>query len=370
MILIDKPFDNIEKISQFCNQCLQEEYITIDTEFIRTSTFFPKLCLIQIANSKCAAIIDVLAVKNLNPLLSLLLNKNITKVFHSPKQDLEIFYNLFKKLPINIFDTQIAASFLGLDEQISYEKLVQRYCNSKINKNYQFSDWSKRPLNKEQLKYALSDVTFLRKVYSKLIYQLKKRNRLDWTIAETTKFLNVDLYKLDPKSYWKKIKIDMLKSFYLKKLKLLTEWRENNCIENDITRNYLLSDKKIIKLVSIEDFQESDLKKIGQNNLSAKDRNEVLKILNIKDNFSNCNVFIKKKIDKSKLKTMKILLKNVSVKEQISESLITSVSDLKKFLLNKESSYPFLSGWRYEVFGYLIKKNPNNELNFKKKIDL
>ena len=369
MILIDKPFDNIEKISQFCNQCMKEDYIAIDTEFIRTSTFFPKVCLIQIANSQSAAVIDVLAVKNLKPLLNLLLNKKITKVFHSPKQDLEIFYNLFKKLPNNIFDTQIAASFLGLDEQISYEKLVQKFENHKLDKKYQFSNWSKRPLKIEQLKYALSDVTFLRKIYSKLIYQLKKRKRLDWTFIESSKFLNINLYRQDPKSYWQKIRIDMSQGIFLEKLKLLTEWREKKCIKNDITRNLLLSDKKIIKLVCIKSFKENDLYKIGINKLTLKDKNKILEILNIEDSFLNYNTFIKNKIDKNKLKLMKTLLKNVSMKEQISASLIATISDLKKYLINEEGYYPFLNGWRYEIFGNLIKDNLNDNLNLKKIIN-
>ena len=178
MKLLKSPISEFTEIKKFCDNCINDSFITIDTEFIRNKSFFPKLCLIQIANKEEAVVIDTLIAKNLKPIQKILSNPSIIKVLHSSRQDLEIFYNTFKKLPKNIFDTQIGYSFLGLDDQISYEKLVLKYCNKKIDKKYQYYDWSIRPLNSNQINYALYDVSYLKTVYTKMIQELKKKK--DW----------------------------------------------------------------------------------------------------------------------------------------------------------------------------------------------
>ena len=178
MKLLKSPISEFNDIKHLCESCNENSFITIDTEFVRNKSFFPKLCLIQIANKKQAVIIDTIVSKNLKPIEKLLTNSKIVKVLHSSRQDLEVFYNTFKILPKNIFDTQIAYSFLGLDDQISYEKLVLKYCNKKIDKKYQYCDWSLRPLNLNQINYALSDVSYLIKIFTKMNNQLKKK--IEW----------------------------------------------------------------------------------------------------------------------------------------------------------------------------------------------
>ena len=363
---INTPYTDTNKISKFCEECLQEDFITVDTEFVRTNTFFPKLCLIQIANSKKAIVIDFLSTNNLKPLLDLLLNKNIVKVFHAARQDLEIFFNLFNKLPKNIFDTQIASSFLGLEEQISYEKLVLMFCNHKIDKNYQFHDWSIRPLKKLQIQYALSDVIYLRKIYSELIKVLYEKKRLNWTTHEFEKLLDTKKYEYNPKSYWKKIKVNKLSNSSLQKLKKITEWREKKCILNNLTRNHVLNDKKIIKLVTYKNPTKNVFSHFGVNDLSKKDEEKILHILNIKEKSSKIEQFTYQKIELKKLKQLKNLLQIISNQLEITESLIATTSDLKSFLKDKSDKTNFFKGWRNEVFGNYAVKLLENKLLFEK----
>ena len=185
MKLNKNPIHKYEDIKKFCDDSIREPYITIDTEFIRNKSFFPKLCLIQLATNNQAIIIDTLSSINLEPIKNILINPKILKVFHSSRQDLEIIFNTFKILPKNIFDTQIAFSFLSLDDQVSYEKLVLKYCKKSIDKKYQYYDWSLRPLNSNQIAYALSDVSYLTKIYQSIILELKKKKMLDWVFEET-----------------------------------------------------------------------------------------------------------------------------------------------------------------------------------------
>ena len=160
---------------KFIYTCLDENIISIDTEFVRNKTFFPQLCLIQIGTSKGSYAIDPNKLTNLSLLKKILRNKNILKIFHSPRQDLEIFFNLFGSLPNNIFDTQIAYSFICQEYQISYEKLVLKLLKIKLDKTFQYYDWSLRPINQNQLTYALNDVYYLRKLYFKIKQKLKNK---------------------------------------------------------------------------------------------------------------------------------------------------------------------------------------------------
>ena len=363
---INKPFNSINDILNFCSECSEEDFITVDTEFVRTNTFFPKLSLVQIANSKKAILIDFIAIKNLDPLLGLFLNENIVKVFHSGRQDLEIFFNLFNKLPKNIFDTQIASAFLGFEEQISYEKLVLKFCNHKIDKNYQFYDWSIRPLKKPQIKYALSDVIYLRKVYSELTKELDKKNRLNWAKSEFEKLLDPGKYSNNPRSYWQKLKVKNLTNISIQKLKKLTEWREKKCISENQPRNYIMNDKKIINLINFENPTQNIFSKFGVYNLSKKDEEKILNILNLKEKSSKIKNITYKKVDLKKLKQLKYLLKIVSNNSEITESLIATTSDLKSFLTNSSNKNNFFKGWRKVIFGNYANKLLENKLSFEK----
>ncbi len=349
-----EPITNPEEVIRDCECFSKEKYLAFDTEFVRTNTFFPKLSLIQIASSKKTIIIDTLSLSNdeLYPVLELLKSEKIKKVFHAPRQDFEIFQNLFHQLPKNIFDTQISSSLSGLGEQVSYDFLVQQLCKKEINKNVQFSNWFHRPLTKEQILYALNDVFFLRIIYEKLTIILNKLGRLNWAYSESKNFLNKNLYDNDPSIYWKKIKYDKSKKISISQLKELTQWRENICIEDDIARNKFLSDKKIINTLSLNYNRDKQIDYILSLNLIKKHEDN---LINATEKI--CNDYINKdfeKIDKSKLNHLKKILKKVSEKEKIPSSLIATVADLKKFLIDAQKCPQLLSGWRFEIFGRYI----------------
>ena len=191
MIIID----NQEELNSFCNKSSKKPFICIDTEFMRESTFFSVLCLIQIATDDTEVVIDPLAKDiNLAPLINILLDSNVTKVFHAARQDIEIFYHICGEVPKNIFDTQIAAMALGFRESIGYSSLVKGRLNINIDKGERFTDWSRRPLTKNQLKYALADVTHLRDLYPGLVKELTEKNRSSWIKEETNQLTDKKLY--------------------------------------------------------------------------------------------------------------------------------------------------------------------------------
>tara|TARA_B100002052_G_C15880753_1_gene599116 strand:+ start:2594 stop:3730 length:1137 start_codon:yes stop_codon:yes gene_type:complete len=358
MKLNKNPIHKYEDIKKFCDDSIREPYITIDTEFIRNKSFFPKLCLIQLATNNQAIIIDTLSSINLEPIKNILINPKILKVFHSSRQDLEIIFNTFKTLPKNIFDTQIAFSFLSLDDQVSYEKLVLKYCNKSIDKKYQYYDWSLRPLNSNQIAYALSDVSYLTKIYQSIILELKKKKMLDWVFEETKKLLDKNLYIQNPKEYWRKIKINKKFKYSRKKLQLLTEYRENYCIKNNISRNSFLSDEKIITLLfkTRKQYKQINLKNLIDEKFKQSEQNKLLEILKQDDEPDISENIISSSFDANLFNTTKILLNIVSNKYNIAESMIAKVSDLKS--LSKENKYSskIFNSWRYKIFGNLIEK--------------
>ena len=177
MNILNKPITDQDTLNKFYNQCIKEKILAIDTEFIRETTYYPSLCLIQIAGSDFAGAIDPLSGLDLKPILGLLINKNILKVFHAARQDIEIFLNLTGEIPYPIYDTQIAGMFCGLGDQIGYEGLVHHFLDLRVNKELQFTNWFQRPLSKQQIDYAISDVTHLIKIYPLINKIIQDSNR-------------------------------------------------------------------------------------------------------------------------------------------------------------------------------------------------
>ena len=233
--------NNNNSFRKFINSCLDEKVISIDTEFVRTKTFYPTLCLLQIGTSKGSFAIDPNKITNLLLLKKILRNKYLLKIFHSPRQDIEIFFNLFGSLPNNIFDTQIAYSFISQGYQISYEKLVLNILKIKLDKTFQYYNWTLRPISQNQLNYALNDVHYLRKIYFRIKEKLKSKNRFDWALEESKIYLNKKLYLNSPQDYWKNIYPSKTRDLNLLMLKKIFEWREEKCICFDISRKLVLS---------------------------------------------------------------------------------------------------------------------------------
>ena len=198
--------DNVT-LKRFCNKCNKEKVLAVDTEFVRENTYFPVLCLVQIASETFSAVIDPLAEIDMKPVWELLSNKKILKIFHAGRQDIEIFFNLTGKIPAPIYDTQIAAMFCGLGDQVSYYGLVHKFLGLTITKESQYSNWLQRPLTYKQLHYALYDVKYLIKVFPLINKLIRDTNREDWVEKEIQSLKNKELYAINSNEVWQRIKI-------------------------------------------------------------------------------------------------------------------------------------------------------------------
>ena len=231
------------ELEKFCQKVLKSPFLCVDTEFMRETTFYSNLCLVQIASEKDEAIIDPLAEGiDLGPLIALLLNPKITKVMHAARQDMEIFYHICKDVPRPLFDTQIAAMALGFGDSVGYNALVKGRLGLNLDKGARFTDWSRRPLSNKQLHYALGDVTHLRDLYPGVVKELNDQNRLSWVEEEMKPQLDPELYTFNPETAWQRLKIRSPKRDYLTCLKAAAAWREEEAKTRNIPRRRVLSD--------------------------------------------------------------------------------------------------------------------------------
>ena len=202
-----EPITTSEELAAVCTRMRKHRYVTVDTEFLRETTYYPLLCVAQMATSDEAVVIDALAPGiDLAPFFDLLVDEKVVKVFHAARQDIEIVWNMAGKIPHPIFDTQVAAMVLGYGDSISYDQLVQRITGDQLDKSHRFTDWTRRPLSDAQLVYAVSDVTHLRDVYLKLDEDLHKRGRANWVSAEMEILTSPDTYRADPERAWERLK--------------------------------------------------------------------------------------------------------------------------------------------------------------------
>ena len=268
-------------LKKFCKKCINEKVLAIDTEFIRENTYYPILCLIQIASNSFSAVIDPLSEIDLQPVWEILSNQNILKVFHAGRQDIEIFFNLTGEIPTPVYDTQIASMFCGLGDQVSYDGLVNNFLKLTISKESQFSNWLQRPLTNKQIDYALSDVNYLIKIYPLIKKTIKETNREDWVEKELACLSNKKIYDINPIEIWEKIKIKNPKREILNILKYLAEWREIECKKRNIPRNRLIRDEILVTLSQLKPTNIFSIKKIRgiPKSLNDKDLNKILKII-------------------------------------------------------------------------------------------
>ena len=349
-----------KNIQNLCNKLSKEKFICIDTEFIREKYYFAKLCLLQIGDSKGNgwAIDTLINDIDLSPVYSLLLNPEILKVFHAPRQDLEIIYKLMNKIPSPIFDTQSAGMACGFGDSVSYEVLVKNLLDIKIDKSSRFSDWSKRPLHLKQLEYAIADVTYLSKVYLLLNRQITKNKRSVWIKDEVEKFYDTNLYKVDPYSVWEKIKIKHSNPRTSCILREIAALREQLAIKNNLQKNMILKDDILVKISLNPPRNINDLKKIRglpYSKLSNEIKNLIILAVN-KGKNSDINkgiskkTHIKSRAQKSLIDMLNILLKNTAETHNISSKLIGDKKDMEK-LASGISNIKILEGWRYDLFG-------------------
>ncbi len=240
--------------------CSGSRFVTVDTEFIRDRTYWPQLCLVQLAGEDEAAAIDALAPDiDLAPLFDLLTAKKPLKVFHAARQDIEIFYHLSGHIPAPLFDTQIAAMVCGFGDSVAYETLASRLAKARIDKSMRFTDWSRRPLSAKQLAYAISDVTHLRIVYEKLARRLEESGRESWVAEEMAVLTSPATYDIDPRESWRRLKSRSAKPRYLAVLRELAAWREEEARRRNLPRNRVLRDETLKEIAAHEPRSAEEL---------------------------------------------------------------------------------------------------------------
>lgn len=336
------------------------DFIAIDTEFMRESTYYPQLCLIQICAGSQAFCVDPLAEgMDLSPLFALMQDKNITKVFHAGRQDLEIFVQLTGDVPCPVYDTQIAAMVCGLGDQVGYDKLVYHYKNLQIDKSSRFTNWSQRPLSDRQLSYALDDVIHLAEIYPRIIADLTANGRDKWVQSELESLADISLYQTDPATAYKRIKARNSKPAQLNRLAQLASWREKEAQRRDVPRGRILRDDTLIDLAGSNPKTRADLKKIrgfpgGENGKFGPAVIEVLKKANamaedawpLKERLPQ-----RDKPPVAIIEMLRVLLKHVTESHNVAPRLIASADDLEKLALSDAADIPAMKGWRREIFG-------------------
>ena len=344
-----------------CSLLSIADYLTVDTEFMRETTFWPKLCLIQIAGPNHAFAIDPLAKNiNLEPVLKLLADKSITKVMHAARQDMEIFYHLTGSLPQPLFDTQIAAMVCGFGDQVGYESLVSKLNGTRIDKSSRFTDWSRRPLSNEQLEYALGDVTHLRPVYDKLLKRIEKTGRFEWIEEETNLLCNPDIYRIDPEQAWRRLKPKKNDSRYLAVLQAVAKWRENEALTRNVPRNRVVRDEILLQIASRPPKDKKSLERVrglsngfsngayGESLLEAISKGmalplEIAPVAKIKPELPSG---IGPLTD-----LLKVLLKQKCEENHVAQKLVANVNDLERIAADNDADVLALKGWRRNLFG-------------------
>ena len=359
-------------LKKFCKKCINEKVLAIDTEFIRENTYYPILCLIQIASNSFSAVIDPLSEIDLQPVWEILSNQNILKVFHAGRQDIEIFFNLTGKIPTPVYDTQIAAMFCGLGDQVSYDGLVNNFLKLTISKESQFSNWLQRPLTNKQIDYALSDVNYLIKIYPLIKKTIKETNREDWVEKELACLSNKKIYDINPIEIWKKIKIKNPKREILNILKYLAEWREIECKKRNIPRNRFIRDEMLVTLSQLKPINIFSIKKIRgiPKSLNDKDLNKILKIIKFSCEIEPeewpkiPNQSKKLNVNKASLDLLKLLLTYCSQKSGLAEKLIADADELRLILDGQMKDLEVFKGWRNEIFGKYVDQLLKGKIAF------
>ena len=262
-MLIHPLVTDTATLQALCARWRDADFITVDTEFMRESTYYPDLCLVQVACANEAAAIDPKSPDlDLAPLLKLLVDEDVLKVFHAGGQDLEIIYNLTGKTPFPLFDTQVAAMALGLGEQVGYTSLVAAYSGVQIDKGARFTDWARRPLNDRQLDYAIGDVTHLATLFPKMLDKLRRTGRGGWLDEEMARVSDPATYANDPEKAWTRLRLPSRKAEVLGRLKALARWRELEAQEKDVPRGRIVKDETLGDLAASPPRSQADLARV------------------------------------------------------------------------------------------------------------
>ena len=343
----------------FVERISSSPWLALDTEFMRESTYYPVLCLIQIATENTSACIDVLSLEHIDPLLALLKKSNQHKIFHSCRQDLEVFYATYKFIPQPLFDTQVAASILGLDEQISYAELVAQTCAIQLPKTESRTDWKKRPLTKAQIDYALDDVNHLGTLYSQLHKQLQNKNRTHWLQEECDQLVIEDNYTVKPENAWKAVKgigkLNATQFYYLRKL---AAWREASAQTKNLPRRWLLPDPVMLELTQLKTINTTTIgeciKELAPKSMRHREVVTEILLQSIPDTQTE-HLFEPEdnrlsKDQRQLIKKLMQITRNKALEMETSASLLANRKSLVNLVLGKHSKVS--SGWRKDQIGH------------------
>lgn len=350
-------------LANLCARLADAPFVTVDTEFMRENSYWPELCLIQIADENEAAAIDPLAPGiDLTPLLDLLVdNEDVLKVFHAGGQDLEIVYNLTGKTPHPMFDTQIAAMALGQGEQVGYSNLVETYLGISVDKGARFTDWSRRPLDKRQIDYAIADVTHLAEIFPKMLEKLRKTGRGGWLDEEMERIANPENYRVDLDEVWQRIRINSRKPDVLGRLKALARWRETEAQGKNLPRGRIVKDETIADLASHPPKKQADLTRvrglsaswggndIGGRLMAAIEGAQPMPADEIPGRDERRPALGKDGALVADL--LKLLLKIRAKEIHVAARLLARSDDLEALAAGARDQLSILEGWRYEQFG-------------------
>jgi ribonuclease D len=351
-----------EELADLCARLARSEFIAVDTEFMRENTYYPLLCLVQVGNEEEAAAIDPLAEGiDLAPLLELLTeNEDVLKVFHAGGQDVEIVYNLTGKTPHPIFDTQVAMMAISQSEQIGYANLVESWLGKTIDKGARFTDWSRRPLTERQIEYAIGDVTYLAKIFPKILKKLIKSGRGQWLDAEMERLADPANYANDLDTAWRRIRAPSRNPLVLGRLKALAAWRETEAQQKDIPRGRIMRDETLADLASHPPKKQEDLAKVRGLSQAWKDNDigkRLMRVLRDVEPLPESELPEKPKRGAPLGKEgalvadlLKLLLKIRTREIDVAARLLTRSDELEALAAGVRN-LPVLEGWRYEVFG-------------------
>lgn len=347
-------------LTALCKRMKNAKYLTVDTEFIREKTYWPQLCLVQIASEEEAVLIDPLAKGlDLSPLFALLTNPDQIKVFHAARQDLEIFYQLMGRLPAPIFDTQIAAMVCGYGESIGYAKLVEDITGAHIDKSSRYVDWARRPLPQKQLDYALSDVTWLRDVYKHLKADLERHHRAAWLDEEMQSLTARENFDPDPEASWQRLKLRSYKPEILAMAQAIAAWREREAQQRDVPRGRVLRDEQIIEIAASPPQDATALGRVrGLSDGFARSASgkALLKIIaeargqHLKVPRPPRRKPLTAEQDAC-LALLRVLLQYKGAAHRVAPRLIADKDDLMALATEDKPDIPALRGWRHKVFG-------------------
>ena len=355
-----EPITTTRDLAAACARLARHPFVTVDTEFLRETTYYPLLCVAQIASADEAIVVDALAPGiDLAPFFELMVDERVLKVFHAARQDIEIVWHMAGRIPHPVFDSQVAAMVLGFGDSISYDQLVQRVTGDNLDKSNRFTDWSRRPLSSAQLAYAVSDVTHLRDVYLALADDLARRGRSEWVGEEMEILTSPETYRVDPENAWQRLKTRVRKPKELAVLIEIAAWREREAQARDLPRGRVLRDEVLgdIAIQAPTSFERlSHVRSLPKGFERSRWGGDVIETVQrgLARDLKSLPPIDRQRptsVNGATVELMKVLLRMTSEQHGVAAKVIATVDELEQIAADDAANVPALKGWRRDLFG-------------------